>query len=85
MAKLPVKVKEKLVVVNNERIPHYANIIRRKKANDPSLPHWWEEKPVAYYEGLLHGAYTYIEDMLFAYNCYKGFSENKEGVRDYNF
>lgn len=72
MAKLPVKLQARLVEVQ-ERIEFIAKTITRHKANDPSLPTWFSDKPVAYYQGLLFGAYTQMEDSLRDYNAYNGF------------
>lgn len=72
MAKLPVKLQARLIEVQ-ERIEHFASIITRHKNNDPSLPKWFSDKPVSYYQGLLFGAYTQMEDSLHDYNAYRGF------------
>lgn len=76
--KLPIKVKNLIEQVNGEQIPHLASIIRRRKADDESLPSWYTAKPVEYYEGLLQGAFTTIEQLLNAYNCYAGFGYNSD-------
>ena len=82
MAKLPVKLKQRLIDVQEKQIPYYSNLIKRMNENDPYLADWLKEKPVAFYEGLLQGAYITIESMLMDYKCYRGFQEN-DGVRKY--
>ena len=85
MAKLPVKLRAELVRVQEQTVPHLANITNKMDNQDASLPEWISEKPVDYYRGLLDGAYVTIEVMLMAYNCYGGFSEDKEkGHRIYS-
>ena len=78
MAKLPAKLRAELLKVQDQKVPHFANIINKMDNQDASLPEWISEKPVDYYKGLLEGAYVTIEVMLMAYNCYGGFSEDKE-------
>ena len=78
MAKLPAKHRAELLKVQDQTVPHFANIINKMDNQDASLPEWISEKPVDYYKGLLDGAYVTIEVMLMAYNCYGGFSEDKE-------
>jgi len=78
MAKLPAKLRAELLRVQDQKVPHFANIINKMDNQDASLPEWISEKPVDYYKGLLEGAYVTIEVMLMAYNCYGGFSEDKE-------
>ena len=78
MAKLPAKLRAELLKVQDQTVPHFANIINKMDNQDASLPEWISEKPVDYYKGLLDGAYVTIEVMLMAYNCYGGFSEDKE-------
>ncbi len=72
MAKIPKRLQARLIDVH-QRIEWFAGIITRHKASDPSLPKWFSNKPVAYYQGLLFGAYTQVEDILNDYNAYKGF------------
>ena len=84
MAKLPAKLRAELLRVQDQTVPHFANIINKMDNQDASLPEWISEKPVDYYKGLLEGAYVTIEVMLMAYNCYGGFSEdNERGHRVY--
>ena len=84
MAKLPAKLRAELLRVQDQKVPHFANIINKMDNQDASLPEWISEKPVDYYKGLLEGAYVTIEVMLMAYNCYGGFSEdNERGHRVY--
>lgn len=73
MAKLAIKIKALLVQVNEEQIPHLCSLIRRINANDDTLPAWYTDKPAAYYEGLLWGAYATIEQVLMACNAYQGY------------
>ena len=61
MAKLPVKLRAELVRVQEQAVPHFANIINKMDNQDASLPEWISEKPVDYYKGLLDGAYVTIE------------------------
>ena len=82
MAKLPVGLKKRLIDVQEKQIPCYLNLIKRMNENDPYLSDWVKQKPVAFYEGLLEGAYITIESMLMEYECYRGFQEN-DGVRKY--
>jgi hypothetical protein len=71
--KLPARIAKLVNQVNDEQIPHLASIIRRHKAYDESLPTWYRDQHVKYYEGLLWGAFATIEQLLMAYNCYHGF------------
>jgi len=78
MAKLPIKIAALIQQVNDEQIPHQCSIIRRHKAGDESLPRWYTDKPVEYYEGLLDSCYAMIEQILHAYNAYAGFGFSNE-------
>jgi len=73
MAKLNKGMQALVIQANDEQIPHLVSVIRRKQSKDLSLPHWYYNKPIAYYEGLLQGAYATIEQILMAHNQYKGY------------
>ena len=68
-------IKELINQINNERITHFADIIRRHKANCPNLPSWFTDKPVYWYETMLESQYMQIEDLLHCHNKYNGFRE----------
>lgn len=82
MATIPKKIKETLVKAQYEKIPHFSNIIRRKNEKCPHLPKHFNEKPVAYYEGLRDATYSFIEEVLMDHNQYKGFQE-ENGIQYY--
>ena len=86
MAKLPIKVHKRLTSIQEERIPHFY-----KRVNELSEEFLKDDTNLGiygklrYFEGLLAGCYTTIEDMLHDYNCYRGFGEWKAGYREYLF
>lgn len=74
---------ELLNEIQEERIPHYAKIIRMKREENPNLASWFAEKPIEYYEAMLECAYMQIEDLLHKHNKYNGFRHIKlEGDPD---
>lgn len=86
MAKLPKLVLIELHKLDSETIPHLGSIIARlehkqaclDKGEDdtwPSLPSWYLDHGLQYYNGMLQATYTTIESMLMAYNAYRGFGE----------
>ena len=75
MAKLPKGVAKRIEDKQGHQIPWLVNIIYKQYKHPELLADYITEKPVAYYEGLLFGAYTMIEEMLMEYNCYRGFTE----------
>ncbi len=80
MAKLPIKVKAELERIQEREIPHHYGVIEMYKRE---LQEMDETDYVKYGEmcraqGRLDGCYLTIENMLHAYNCYKGYSDWKQ-------
>lgn len=73
LSRLNIKVIDRL---QNSAIS-YASIIARRQAGDPSLPEWYLDKPIAFYEGMLAATYGAIEEILHTSNAYRGY-----GYRD---
>lgn len=69
LSKRNVKLINQLV----EQIEHHALIIARKKANCRYLPDWFQEKPVAWYEGAMAACEGHLTSVLMEHNCYQGF------------
>ena len=68
-------IRDIIIAINDEKIPHFASIRERVIADCPNLPEWFKEKSPDYYDGLLHGAYAEIESLLHAYNAYSGYND----------
>ena len=51
------------------------NIAARKKANDETLPNYFD-KPPEYYLGMAQGKYSVLSSLLHVHNSYQGFAAN---------
>ena len=71
--------RKQLESLQNVTVPHLIDVIVRHIANDSTLPDYFTDKPVAYYEGLLVGTYSQIENVLRIYSVYNGYSIKSVG------
>lgn len=69
-----------LAVLQGETVPHLISVITRRIDDEASLPSYFTDKPISYYEGLLAGTYSQIENILHVYNKYNGYSFKIVGV-----
>lgn len=67
-----------------EQIAHFALIIARRKANCSSLPNFYKDKPVAWYEGALCQTSCILADILMEHNCYEGYIEKTVKCEQHN-
>ncbi len=79
-----------IVEAVDKKVPYLFNMKQLCKAQAPETPDFIKEKSPEYYEGMLQGVYSMIEDFLFAQrpnsngkSAYRGFNEWK-GYREYS-